>query len=371
MRGRLSDKTTKLRCTGIEHLPAPEIAPFASHVGLVTAVSNDCAFDWRRLLMMRRLVPNCRVCFRFTDGRPLSSRDVKWTFDSLLQGKIRSTKAAVYRFVDRIDAPDDATVIFHMKVQDATAMESVGRRDGDCSGWQRGRNDAAPRRLRACSGSSALRPTGKWSSNATTIIGAERPNWRGCALLLCLTRLRRLSNCAKAAATSPSTPLHPTPYLRWRKIPTLKSSALAGTRLAYLGFNLRDPILKDARVKAGDCPENVSPAQWYATTTELLYDYNGPGDVSFGNAGAYLCFEDDYCSDVGSGVAFKIGSDSVEYTVASTGDGFTNDGPTLQNSGIVGTTVPEPSSVILLLTMLLAVAYVARKPIAQATRMKG
>jgi len=118
-------------------------------------------------------------------------------------------------------------------------------------------------------------------------------------------------------------------------------------------------------------PENVSPAQWYATTTELLYDYNGPGDVSFGNAGAYLCFEDDYCSDVGSGVAFKIGSDSVEYTVASTGDGFTNDGPTLQNSGIVGTTVPEPSSVILLLTMLLAVAYVARKPIAQATRMKG
>src|SRR5579864_8974840 len=35
---------------------------------------------------------------KFHDARPLSSRDVKWTFDSLLQGKIRSTKAAVYRF---------------------------------------------------------------------------------------------------------------------------------------------------------------------------------------------------------------------------------------------------------------------------------
>ncbi len=33
----------------------------------------------------------------FHDGRPLTSRDVKWTFDSLLQGKIRSTKAAAYR----------------------------------------------------------------------------------------------------------------------------------------------------------------------------------------------------------------------------------------------------------------------------------
>ena len=34
---------------------------------------------------------------KFHNGRPLTSRDVKWTFDSLLQGKIRSTKSAVYR----------------------------------------------------------------------------------------------------------------------------------------------------------------------------------------------------------------------------------------------------------------------------------
>src|SRR5438045_631876 len=59
---------------------------------------------------------------KFHDGRPLTSRDVKWTFDSLLQGKIRSTKAATYKFVDRIDAPDDATVIFHMKEPDATLL---------------------------------------------------------------------------------------------------------------------------------------------------------------------------------------------------------------------------------------------------------
>src|ERR1700676_4125030 len=59
---------------------------------------------------------------KFHDGRPLTSRDVKWTFDSLLQGKVRSTKAAVYRFVDHIDAPNDVTVIFHMKEQDATLL---------------------------------------------------------------------------------------------------------------------------------------------------------------------------------------------------------------------------------------------------------
>src|SRR5271166_3295488 len=51
----------------------------------------------------------------FHDGRPLTSRDVKWTFDSLLQGKIRSTKTSTYRYVDRIDTPDDLTVVFHLK----------------------------------------------------------------------------------------------------------------------------------------------------------------------------------------------------------------------------------------------------------------
>src|SRR5580658_6004235 len=52
---------------------------------------------------------------RFHDGRPLTSRDVKWTFDSLLEGKIRSTKTAAYRLVDRVEALDDFTVVFHLK----------------------------------------------------------------------------------------------------------------------------------------------------------------------------------------------------------------------------------------------------------------
>src|SRR5271170_224408 len=61
----------------------------------------------------------------FHDGRPLTARDVKWTFDSLLTGKIRSIKTAAYRFVDRIDASDDNTVIFHMKEPDAALLWNV------------------------------------------------------------------------------------------------------------------------------------------------------------------------------------------------------------------------------------------------------
>src|SRR5882724_6786456 len=59
---------------------------------------------------------------KFHDGRPLTSRDVKWTFDSLLQGKIRSTKSGAYRLVDQIDATDDSTVVFHLKEPFATLL---------------------------------------------------------------------------------------------------------------------------------------------------------------------------------------------------------------------------------------------------------
>ena len=59
---------------------------------------------------------------RFHDGRPLTSRDVKWTFDSLLAGTIRSTKSAAYRSVDHIDVPDELTAVFHLKEPNATLL---------------------------------------------------------------------------------------------------------------------------------------------------------------------------------------------------------------------------------------------------------
>ena len=51
----------------------------------------------------------------FHDGRSLTARDVKWTIDSMLNGTVRSAKSATYQYVAAIDAPDVATVIFHLK----------------------------------------------------------------------------------------------------------------------------------------------------------------------------------------------------------------------------------------------------------------
>src|ERR1035437_2205599 len=51
----------------------------------------------------------------FHNGQPLTSRDVKWTLDSLLSGKLISPKASTYNSVASVDTPDAWTVVLHLK----------------------------------------------------------------------------------------------------------------------------------------------------------------------------------------------------------------------------------------------------------------
>ena len=52
---------------------------------------------------------------RFHDGKPLTARDVRYTFTSLLSGEIASVKAASFALIASIETPDDFTVVFHLK----------------------------------------------------------------------------------------------------------------------------------------------------------------------------------------------------------------------------------------------------------------
>src|SRR5438309_2229445 len=48
---------------------------------------------------------------RFHNGKPVTSKDVLYTFHSMFDGSIKTIKAATYRIVQSIDAPDDQTII--------------------------------------------------------------------------------------------------------------------------------------------------------------------------------------------------------------------------------------------------------------------
>src|ERR1700676_134332 len=184
---------------------------------------------------------------KFHDGRRLTSRDVKWTFDSLLQGKIRSTKAAVYRFVDHIDVPDDATVVFHMKEQDATLLWNLS--DGAIGIVPEGSGEEMTRHP---IGSGPFRFVSA-ETDREVVIERNDDYWGG---KVKLARVRfavvpdattQALELRKGSGDVAINSLTPDTVFTLARDPHLEVERAAGTRLAYLGFNLRDPILKDVR----------------------------------------------------------------------------------------------------------------------------
>ena len=186
---------------------------------------------------------------KFHDGRALTSRDVKWTFDSLLQGKVRSPKAAVYRFVDRIEAPDDFTVIFRMKEPSATLLWNL--------------SDGAIGIVPYGSGKEITdHPMGSGpfrfiSAETDKEVDLERNDhyWGEKAKL---QRVRfavvpdattRALELRKGSADAEINALTPDTILTLQREPDIAVERAPGTVLAYLGFNVRDPILKDVRVR--------------------------------------------------------------------------------------------------------------------------
>jgi len=64
---------------------------------------------------------------KFHDGRPLTSADVKFTFDSILSGAVKTAKRGAFRLVISVEAPDEATVIFHLREPFASFLWNLTR----------------------------------------------------------------------------------------------------------------------------------------------------------------------------------------------------------------------------------------------------
>ncbi|HXY15046.1 MAG TPA: ABC transporter substrate-binding protein [Terriglobales bacterium] len=185
----------------------------------------------------------------FHDGRQLTSRDVKWTFDSLLQGKVRSTKAAAYRFVDRVDAPDAYTVVFHMKEPFATLLWNLS--DGAMgivpygSGSEITQNPI---------GSGPFRFVSAEQDKEVIIerndkYWGEKPQLQTVRFAVVPDTTTRALELRKGSAQVAINDLTPELVLTLQRDANLQVLRGPGTVLSYLALNLRDPILKDQRVR--------------------------------------------------------------------------------------------------------------------------
>ena len=187
---------------------------------------------------------------KFHDGKALTSRDVKWTFDSLLQGKVRSTKAGVYRFVDRIDAPDDDTVVFHLKEPFATLLWNLS--DGAMGIVPYGSGDEISQHP---IGSGPFRFVSAEMDREVILerndeYWGEKPKLtrvRFAVVPDATTQALELRKGSADLIINASFP--PDSVITLQREPRLAVLEGVGTEVQYLGFNLRDSILSDVRVR--------------------------------------------------------------------------------------------------------------------------
>ncbi|HTA24996.1 MAG TPA: ABC transporter substrate-binding protein [Terriglobales bacterium] len=186
---------------------------------------------------------------RFHDGRPLTSRDVKWTFDSLLEGKIRSTKAAAYRWVDRIDAPDDFTVVFHLKEPFTPLLWNLS--DGAIGVVPYGSGSEISGHP---VGSGPFRFVSAEQDKEVVIernddYWGQKPKLQQVRFTVVPDTTTRALELRKGSADIAINALTGDLVLTLAKEPNLEVLHAHGTVLSYFAFNTRDPILKDARVR--------------------------------------------------------------------------------------------------------------------------
>ena len=186
---------------------------------------------------------------RFSDGRPLTSADVKFTFDSILSGKLRTGKAQTYQFVDHLEAPDAYTVVFKMKQADASLLWNV--------------SDGASGIIPVGSGENFNQhPVGSGPFRFVSmeqdkdVIVERNPNYWGEAAKIPRVRFlvvpdatTRALELRKGSADAAINAVSPDTVLTLQHNPDLVMERSPGTIYSYLAMNLRDPVLKDVRVR--------------------------------------------------------------------------------------------------------------------------
>jgi peptide/nickel transport system substrate-binding protein len=198
------------------------------------------------------LVFRLRSDVHFHDGRPLTATDVKWTLESMIDGRhsdIISPKAKSYAAISNIEAPDDHTVILHLKQADnflltnlSTGAIGIVPQASGGDFWQHPIGTGPFRFVSQQIDQNVIleRNPASWS------VTPRIPRVRFAVVPDAITESLELEKGSGDVAIN-SLPMDSLPILAAR--PNLAIEEVPGTEVQYLGLNLRDPILKDVRVR--------------------------------------------------------------------------------------------------------------------------
>lgn len=186
---------------------------------------------------------------KFHDGSPLTSADVKYTFDSIRDPALASPRAAGLRELGRVEAPAPDTVVFYLKEPSAAFAESlmvgIVPRSAKGAGTRFGQRPVGtgPFRLERFS------PDERIELAAFPGHFAGPPAYDHLIFRILPEETVRVLELESGGLHFLQNAFSPDILPRLRKNPRLKILRRKGTNFTYLGFNLTDPILSRPKVR--------------------------------------------------------------------------------------------------------------------------
>jgi peptide/nickel transport system substrate-binding protein len=224
---------------------------------------GDLAESWSTpdpLTYVFHLKPNVK----FHDGRPLTSADVEFTFEFILDPANKSPKRGGFRQIAKIDAPDPQTFIFHLNAPYASFLWNLIPSDAGIvpantsTDFSRHPIGSGPFKFVSQSQDDYV----QLARNSDYF--AAPPTIESIRFRIVPDAVVRALELRKGSADLEMSSLSPDLIPVLVKRPSLALTERPGTNLQYPGINLEDPLL--AR-------KEVRQALAYATDREALVEF--------------------------------------------------------------------------------------------------
>lgn len=185
----------------------------------------------------------------FHDGRKVTAKDVVFTFRSLLDGSVKSTKRGTFRLVESVEAPNDRTVVFKLKGPFSPFIWNLTR--GGIGIVPEG---SPPNVAREPIGSGAFKfvryiPDGEVVLTRNDSYYGEKPRIPTVVFKIVPEAVVRALELRKGSVDIALNVLPPDTVRVLKDNPALEVMEAPGTNYQYIAFNLRDPVFKDLRVR--------------------------------------------------------------------------------------------------------------------------
>lgn len=195
----------------------------------------------------KTIIFHLRPNVKFQDGRPLTSKDVKWTFESMLAEDFKSPKKSGYATVASFEAPDDTTFIIRLKEPNAGIFDNltyvIVPQGADTNVFKNKPVGAGPYKV------VDFRADDRVELEAFNEYYGGAPNIKNVVVRIIPDATTRVLELRKGSVNFA---INAVPYDSvpdFEKNPDFKVIKEPGAVYQYLAFNLRDPILKRKEVR--------------------------------------------------------------------------------------------------------------------------